>query len=86
MKTVVLTPVVALAAAALSSGALAGVFGAGNLLVSRFGDGTTTLSNSAAAVAINEYTSAGSLAQRRTNRELNCRTQRRSEFGCKPRC
>jgi len=36
----------------------AGVFTAGNLLVSRYGDGTTTLSSAATAVAINEYTTA----------------------------
>jgi len=36
----------------------AGVFTAGNLLVSRYGDGTNTLSSAAAAVAINEYTTA----------------------------
>jgi len=63
MKTVVLTPVVAFAAAAVSSGALAGVFTAGNLVVSRYGDGSATLSSAAAAVAINEYSTAGTLAQ-----------------------
>jgi MYXO-CTERM domain-containing protein len=42
----------------VSSTALAGVFTAGNLLVSRYGDGTTTLSSAATAVAINEYTTA----------------------------
>ena len=63
MKLSAFVPVLAFSTAAASSTALAGVFGAGNLLVSRYGDGTTTLSGSATAVAINEYTSAGSLAQ-----------------------
>jgi hypothetical protein len=36
----------------------AGVFTAGNLLVSRYGDGIATLTSAAAAVAINEYTTA----------------------------
>ena len=74
MKTVVLTPVVALAAAAASSTALAGVFGAGNLLVSRYGDGTTTLSGSATAVAINEYTSAGNTSTLVINAGTNAST------------
>jgi hypothetical protein len=43
-----------------ASAANAGVFTAGNLLVSRYGDGTTTLTSAAAAVAINEYTTAAS--------------------------
>jgi MYXO-CTERM domain-containing protein len=51
-------PAVAFSSAAVSSTALAGVFTAGNLLVSRYGDGTTTLSSAATAVAINEYTTA----------------------------
>jgi MYXO-CTERM domain-containing protein len=42
----------------VSSTALAGVFTAGNLLVSRYGDGIATLTSAAAAVAINEYTTA----------------------------
>jgi MYXO-CTERM domain-containing protein len=52
--------VVAFSSAAVTSTALAGVFTAGNLLVSRYGDGTTTLTSAAAAVAINEYTTAAS--------------------------
>ena len=41
-----------------ASAANAGVFTAGNLLVSRYGDGLTAPSTAAAAVAINEYTTA----------------------------
>jgi hypothetical protein len=58
MRLSAVLPVVAFSSAAVSSTALAGVFTAGNLLVSRYGDGTTTLSSAAAAVAINEYTTA----------------------------
>ena len=47
-------------AAVVAQAANAGVFTAGNLLVSRFGDGTTTLTSAATAVAINEYTTAAS--------------------------
>jgi MYXO-CTERM domain-containing protein len=45
-------------AAVVAQAANAGVLTAGNLLVSRYGDGTTTLTSAAAAVAINEYTTA----------------------------
>jgi MYXO-CTERM domain-containing protein len=58
MRLSAVLPVVAFSSAAVSSTALAGVFTAGNLLVSRYGDGTTTLGSAAAAVAINEYTTA----------------------------
>jgi MYXO-CTERM domain-containing protein len=58
MRLSAVLPVVAFSSAAVTSTALAGVFTAGNLLVSRYGDGTTTLSSSATAVAINEYTTA----------------------------
>jgi MYXO-CTERM domain-containing protein len=58
MRLAAVLPIVAFASAAVSSTALAGVFTAGNLLVSRYGDGTTTLSSAATAVAINEYTTA----------------------------
>jgi len=58
MRLSAVLPVVAFSSAAVSSTALAGVFTAGNLLVSRYGDGTTTLSSAATAVAINEYTTA----------------------------
>jgi len=58
MRLAAVLPVVAFSSAAVSSTALAGVFTAGNLLVSRYGDGTTTLSSTATAVAINEYTTA----------------------------
>ena len=47
-------------AAVVAQAANAGVFTAGNLLVSRFGDGTTALTSAATAVAINEYTTAAS--------------------------
>ena len=64
MRLVDLTPAVALAvAAATSSTALAGVFGAGNILVERMGDGTTTLGSAATGTALVEYTSAGSNVQ-----------------------
>jgi MYXO-CTERM domain-containing protein len=58
MRLSAVLPVVAFSSAAVSSTALAGVFTAGNLLVSRYGDGTNTLSGTATAVAINEYTTA----------------------------
>ena len=58
MRLAAVLPIVAFSSAAVSSTALAGVFTAGNLLVSRYGDGTTTLSGTATAVAINEYTTA----------------------------
>jgi len=58
MRLSAVLPVVAFSSAAVSSTALAGVFTAGNLLVSRYGDGTTALTSAAAAVAINEYTTA----------------------------
>ena len=58
MRLAAVLPIVAFSSAAVSSTALAGVFTAGNLLVSRYGDGTTTLSSAATAVAINEYTTA----------------------------
>jgi MYXO-CTERM domain-containing protein len=58
MRLSAVLPVVAFSSAAVSSTALAGVFTAGNLLVSRYGDGITTLTSAAAAVAINEYTTA----------------------------
>jgi MYXO-CTERM domain-containing protein len=58
MRLAAVLPIVAFASAAVSSTALAGVFTAGNLLVSRYGDGTATLTSAAAAVAINEYTTA----------------------------
>jgi len=58
MRLSAVLPVVAFSSAAVSSSALAGVFTAGNLLVSRYGDGTTALTSAAAAVAINEYTTA----------------------------
>lgn len=58
MRLAAVLPTVAFSSAAVSSTALAGVFTAGNLLVSRYGDGTNTLSSAAAAVAINEYTTA----------------------------
>ena len=60
MRLSAVLPVVAFSSAAVSSTALAGVFTAGNLLVSRYGDGTTALTSAAAAVAINEYTTAAS--------------------------
>ena len=60
MRLSIVLPALTLSTAALSSSALAGVFGVGNLLVSRIGDGTTALTSSAAAVAINEYTTAAS--------------------------
>ena len=47
-------------AVSVAQAANAGVLTAGNLLVSRFGDGTTTLTSAATAVAINEYTTAAS--------------------------
>ena len=47
-------------AAVVAQAANAGVITAGNLLVSRYGDGTTTLSGAATSVAINEYTTAAS--------------------------
>ena len=47
-------------AAVVAQAANAGVITAGNLLVSRYGDGTTALSSAATAVAINEYTTAAS--------------------------
>ena len=47
-------------AAVVAQAANAGVITAGNLLVSRFGDGTTALGSAATAVAINEYTTAAS--------------------------
>jgi MYXO-CTERM domain-containing protein len=58
MRLAAVLPIVAFSSAAVTSTALAGVFTAGNLLVSRYGDGTTTLSSAATAVAINEYTTA----------------------------
>jgi MYXO-CTERM domain-containing protein len=58
MRLSAVLPVVAFSSAAVSSTALAGVFTAGNLLVSRYGDGIATLTSAAAAVAINEYTTA----------------------------
>ena len=58
MRLAAVLPIVAFSSAAVSSTALAGVFTAGNLLVSRYGDGTTTLGSAATAVAINEYTTA----------------------------
>jgi MYXO-CTERM domain-containing protein len=60
MRLAAVLPIVAFSSAAVSSTALAGVFTAGNLLVSRYGDGTTALTSAAAAVAINEYTTAAS--------------------------
>jgi MYXO-CTERM domain-containing protein len=58
MRLSAVLPVVAFSSAAVSSTALAGVFTAGNLLVSRYGDGTNQLNPSAFPVAINEYTTA----------------------------
>jgi len=50
-------------AAVVAQAANAGVITAGNLLVSRYGDGTTALTSAAAAVAINEYSTAGTSIQ-----------------------
>jgi len=47
----------------VAQAANAGVITAGNLLVSRYGDGTTALTSAAAAVAINEYSTAGTSIQ-----------------------
>ena len=46
-----------------ASAAQAGVFGVGNLLVSKYGDGTNTLSSAATNVAINEFSTAGNSIQ-----------------------
>jgi hypothetical protein len=51
------------AAASGAGSAFAGAFTAGNLLVERLGDGSTTLSGSAAPVNLLEVTTSGSLVQ-----------------------
>ena len=63
MRLSIVLPALTLSTAALSSSALAGVFGVGNLLVSKYGDGTTTLSSAATNVAINEFSTAGNSIQ-----------------------
>lgn len=63
----VLVPAFAAAAACLAGSgwlpAFAGPFTAGTVVVERLGDGTTTLSNAAAAISVLEVTTSGSLAQ-----------------------
>ena len=63
MRLSIVLPALTLSTAALSSSALAGVFGVGNLLVSKYGDGTTTLSSAATNVAISEFSTAGNSIQ-----------------------
>ena len=63
MRLSIVLPALTLSTAALSSSALAGVFGVGNLLVSKYGDGTNTLSGIATNVAISEFSTAGNSIQ-----------------------
>ena len=46
-------------AIAISGSAMAGIFGSGNVVVERVGDGTTTLSSAATAVSVIEMSKAG---------------------------
>lgn len=63
MRLSIVLPALTMSTTALTSSALAGVFGIGNLLVSKYGDGTTTLSSAATGVAINEFSTAGTSIQ-----------------------
>ena len=46
-------------AIAISGSAMAGIFGSGNVVVERIGNGTTTLSSAATAVSVIEMNTAG---------------------------
>ncbi len=59
----VATLVVALAAAVTATPAVAGSFTAGDLVIYRVGDGSGPLSNTGAAVFLDEYTPTGTLVQ-----------------------
>ena len=50
-------------AIAISGSAMAGIFGSGNLVIERVGDGTATLSNAATAVTVIEMNKSGTTQQ-----------------------
>lgn len=69
------TMIPSLAVAMIAGSASAGVFGEGNLLVQRMGDGTTTLSGAATAVAVQEFARSGGPAVQTINLPTTGSTQ-----------